>query len=56
MTARSAYPLLYEAVTANRTFEQQLEIDALLGDTGAAAQIERREQDILASSGAVEFG
>jgi len=56
MTARTAYPMLYEAVMANRTVEQRLEIDAILGDTDATAEIERREMDTLVGSGAVEFG
>lgn len=56
MTARTAYPMLYEAVTANVTPEARLEIDAILGDTEAEAEIARREQGLLESSGAVEFG
>lgn len=56
MSARSAYPMIYGRVTAGRTEEQRLEIDAVLGDESAKARIEEREADILASSGAVEFG
>ena len=56
MTARSAYSMIYERIMRGRNYEQRLEIDALLGDKGAAAEIERREHDALVSSGAVEFG
>lgn len=56
MSARAAYPMLYEVVMRGRTDEQRLEIDALLGDADAVAEIGRREQDVLESSGAVEFG
>lgn len=56
MSARIAYPMLYERVMAGRNAEQRLEVDAILGDPGAVAEIERREQDVLESSGAVEFG
>lgn len=56
MSARAAYPMIYERVTAGQTAEVRLEIDAILGDETAAAEIARREQDTLESSGAVEFG
>lgn len=59
MTARVAYPMLYERVTFGRTVDERLEIDALLGDEGAAAEIARREQDLedeLVASGLVEIG
>lgn len=56
MSARAAYPMIYERVTAGQTVEVRLEIDAILGDADAAAEIERREEDVLISSGAVEFG
>jgi len=56
MTARVAYPMLYERVMAGRNAEERLEVDAILGDLEARAEIERREQETLVSSGAVEFG
>lgn len=56
MSARAAYPMIYARVIAGRTEEQVTEIDAILGDEVAKARIEEREADILASSGAVEFG
>lgn len=56
MTARAAYAMFYDRVTAGRSDEVRLEIDALLGDEGATEAIERREREILEQSGAVEFG
>lgn len=56
MSARAAYPMFYEQVTAGVTAEARLEIDAILGDTEAEAEIVRREHELLESSGAVEFG
>lgn len=56
MSARTAYPMFYDRVTAGLTVEARLEIDAILGDDTAVAEIARREQDVLESSGAVEFG
>lgn len=56
MTARAAYPMIYGIVTAGRTPDQVLEIDAILGDATAERELAAREQDVLESSGAVEFG
>lgn len=56
MTARAGYSMLYDRVMAGRTDDQRLEIDVLLGDDGAVAELARREQEILEASGAVEFG
>lgn len=55
MSARAAYPMIYERVTFGQAAEARLEIDAILGDESAAAEIAANEQHTLEASGAVEF-
>lgn len=42
MPARTAYPMIYAALTSGRSDDDRLKIDALLGDEDAEAELESR--------------
>jgi len=51
MAARLAYPLIYATAIDGASDDQRLEIDALLGDPDAAAEMQRRRFDAMADAG-----
>lgn len=55
MSARRAYGFVYGRLVAPLDEERRTEVDAILGDPAAKAEVERRRQDAVAFMG-VEIG
>lgn len=51
MTARRAYPMIYQRIVRNLDEDGRLKIDAILGDETAAAELQRRRRDALVGAG-----